>query len=121
LKLEEAKLSLTTVSKVWGEEIIVINNDDYCCKFLVVRKDACSSAHFHKEKNETFFVLSGEIVLEMDGNKHLFNEYASPLTIRHGTIHKFQGIVDSIILEVSTHHKESDVVRLSKSKANIQE
>ena len=30
--------------------------------------------------------------------------------------HKFYGITEAVILEVSTHHEEDDVVRLTQSK-----
>ena len=51
------------VSKEWGYEIWVENNPLYCCKHLHVVPDHWCSFHYHKEKMETFYIISGELLL----------------------------------------------------------
>lgn len=49
------------VDKGWGFEIIWATNDNYCGKILVFEKEGSKfSMHFHKNKDETWFVNSGQ-------------------------------------------------------------
>lgn len=53
------------VKKGWGYEIIWATNDLYCGKILVFEKAGSKfSMHFHKEKDETWFVNSGKFLLK---------------------------------------------------------
>ena len=48
------------VEKGWGYELIWETNDKYCGKIMVFEKAGNKfSMHFHKEKDETWFVNSG--------------------------------------------------------------
>ena len=52
------------VEKGWGYEIIWATNDKYCGKIMVFeRVGAKFSMHFHKEKDETWFVNAGSFKL----------------------------------------------------------
>ena len=51
------------VEKGWGSEFIFATNDKYCGKLLKFNKDARFSMHFHAEKDETWFVLSGKFLV----------------------------------------------------------
>ena len=52
------------VDKGWGYEIIWATNDKYCGKLMYFdRKGSKFSMHFHKEKDETWFVNSGRFVV----------------------------------------------------------
>ena len=53
-----------TVEKGWGYEVIWATNDKYCGKILVFnKKGAKFSMHFHKDKDETWFVNNGKFML----------------------------------------------------------
>ena len=54
----------TKIEKVWGYEEIPVNTNLYCFKFLNLKRGFCCSLHHHKLKTETFFILSGLILLE---------------------------------------------------------
>jgi len=105
------------IPKVWGKEKIIVNNDEYCGKLLCLDKGATSSLHYHKTKQETFYALEGQVALTIDGKEYILNSYSKPRTILPNQKHSFFGISDSIIVEISTHHDDKDVVRLSKSIA----
>ena len=50
--------------KGWGYEMIWATNDLYCGKIMVfTREMAKTSMHFHKEKDESWFVNSGSFKL----------------------------------------------------------
>lgn len=50
---------IKTVDKGWGQEIIWADTDRYCGKFLNFREGSRFSMHFHRDKDETWYVLSG--------------------------------------------------------------
>lgn len=53
-----------TVQKGWGHELIWATNDRYCGKFMNFNEGAKFSMHFHREKDETWYVLSGKFNVE---------------------------------------------------------
>ena len=52
------------VEKGWGSEEIWATNDQYCSKFMHFNTDAKFSMHFHREKEETWRVMSGEFIVK---------------------------------------------------------
>lgn len=52
------------VDKGWGYEIIWATNEKYAGKILVFEKEGAKfSMHFHKDKDETWFVNAGQFKL----------------------------------------------------------
>ena len=52
------------VDKGWGYEVIWATNDKYCGKIMVFEKVGSKfSMHFHKEKDETWFINNGRFLL----------------------------------------------------------
>ena len=45
--------------KQWGKEIVYAQNDLYSGKLLFIENDKISSYHYHKIKDETFYVIKG--------------------------------------------------------------
>lgn len=103
------------VPKIWGYEKWLENNQKYCCKLLSLNKGYQCSLHYHREKDEMFFLTQGHVRLEADGK--VIHMRAGDFTrIKPGTKHRFRGIEDSIIIEVSTHHEEADSYRIEESR-----
>jgi len=105
---------LKKVQKVWGSEEWIVNNDLYCGKILNLKKGFRGSTHFHKNKHETFYLLDGKVLLELEDSKTIMNEGTS-LTIEPGLKHRFTPLEDSRIIEFSTHHMDSDTYRDTES------
>jgi len=109
---------LKIVEKIWGTEYWYVNEPEYCCKLLEVKRGCSSSLHRHVIKKETFMVVRGVCFLEM--NAVTMRLCASnSVTIPSNTWHKFYvGRSDRgcSILEVSTHHDDADVVRREPSR-----
>ena len=61
-------------------------------------------------KDETFHVEKGLVYLELDG-KGRFMRPGDTAHIPPGTPHRFNGLEESVILEVSTHHEDDDCLR----------
>ena len=97
------------VKKEWGKEVWIVNRD-YCGKKLVLNKGFRCSMHHHKNKDETFYVLKGKVLMEIGDEKHIMLPGHSIL-IKPNTRHRFTGLEDSEIMEFSTHHEDSDSYR----------
>ncbi len=101
--------------KIWGFEQWLENNDKYCCKILKLNKGYQCSLHYHAVKDEMFLVTKGRVRMEVDGKiKHM--HVGNFVRILPGVKHRFMGIEDSEIVEVSTHHEEDDSHRIEKSR-----
>lgn len=107
------------VKKAWGSETWIVNNEEYCGKILKFNSGKEFSLHFHVEKKETFFVLSGKINLKYF---NLSNANEINLTLSEGDIvdiprfnpHKIKCIEDATIIEFSTKHNDYDSYRIEK-------
>ena len=49
--------------KGWGHEKWIVNTDEYCGKLLFFNEGKRCSWHYHKVKDETFYLQSGRILL----------------------------------------------------------
>ncbi len=98
------------INKVWGHEEIIVNSSKYCGKKLVLKKGFRCSIHYHKEKDETFYVNKGKVLMEINNEKRIMLPGDS-LRILPNTKHRFTGLEDSEIIEFSTHHEDSDSYR----------
>ncbi len=107
--------SMKLVERDWGREYWIINCDEYCSKLLYLPKGAKSELHYHKLKKETFYCLKGQVLLTIKDLIHNVNPFSKPFTIEPNVPHSFEGLSNAILLEISTHHADDDVVFLSKA------
>lgn len=108
-------MSIKQVPKAWGKEEWIVNNKKYCGKLLHLNKGAWISLHLHPVKQETFYILSGLVYLIVEHNDYCLKT-GETVTILPGQKHQFTGMTHAIILEISTHHSDKDVVRFSESR-----
>lgn len=106
-------------SKGWGEEFWIVNTPLYCGKKLILKEGKKCSIHYHREKDETFYVQSGIVLMNIypkypGPKKRVIMTAGHSIHIRPGLIHRFIGLKDSVIFEFSTQYFESDTVRLEK-------
>jgi mannose-6-phosphate isomerase-like protein (cupin superfamily) len=102
------------VKKDWGKEEWIVNNELYCFKKIYVNEGCECSIHWHKNKDETFYIAKGHIVLELFGVKPIHMYYGDTYRLTPYTTHRFFAKEDSIIYEISTHHEDSDSYRVVK-------
>ena len=70
--------------------------------------------HHHKNKDETFYILKGKVLMEI--NKETMIMFpGDSILIEPNTKHRFTGLEDSEILEFSTHHEDEDSYRDEES------
>ena len=102
------------VEKPWGYEIVWAETDRYVGKVLHITSGHKLSRQYHERKDETFYVQSGEMQLEI-------GEVGAvrTITMKRGdsyhcapkTIHRMVATTDVDVIEVSTPELD-DVVRL---------
>ena len=99
------------IEKAWGSELWIVNNEKYCGKILTLKKGYRCSLHCHKIKDETFYILEGEVLMEVDRMMKKMKPGES-VHIMPRVYHRFTGLQDSKIIEISTQHFENDSYRL---------
>jgi len=105
------------VEKLWGYELWIHNDSQYCGKLLVFPKEGSNfSMHYHMIKNETWYVQSGKFQFDWIDNTKLNRMIISPgdvIYIERGKPHQLTALEDnSSVFEVSTEHFEDDSYRI---------
>jgi mannose-6-phosphate isomerase-like protein (cupin superfamily) len=109
-----AKSPIKRVPKPWGYELIFAKTDRYVGKILHINRGESLSLQYHEIKEETLFVVAGELKLtiEVDGDRRDLNLRAGEaFHIVPRMIHRMEAIEDTDVAEVSTPELD-DVVRL---------
>ena len=102
------------VSKPWGHELVFAENEKYAGKILHLDPGQCLSLQYHERKDETLFVLTGEVTLLVGPEGDLQELRLKPgesYRIRPGVRHRMSAEEASDVVEVSTPELD-DVVRL---------
>ena len=102
------------VDKPWGHELIWAKTSRYVGKILHIEPGHVLSLQYHNKKDESIYVLSGEIVLRLQQGETLIERplrEGETFHIAPKTIHQFEAVVASDLLEASTPEID-DVVRL---------
>jgi mannose-6-phosphate isomerase len=106
--------AIQRVPKPWGYELIFAVTDRYVGKILHVNRGESLILQYHEMKDETLYVVSGELrlTLEKDGDRReLILREGEAFHIPPLLIHRMEAIVDTDVAEVSTTEL-TDVIRL---------
>ena len=114
--LEQFAFEPERVEKPWGYELLWAVSEEYAGKLLWVKAGHQLSLQFHRQKDESWYLLEGRAELEFAaaGQTTTSREVVTPgaaFRIRPGTVHRIRALEDTLMLEVSTPHLD-DVVRL---------
>lgn len=90
-----------------GAVLIDLVNRSYCKKIIVQLPGQSHPSHFHKRKEETFYVLSGVLNLEVDGHKRTLYP-GETILVQPGVWHSFSTETGVIFEELSTTHYNDD-------------
>ncbi len=103
------------VKKPWGYEIRWAINDKYLGKILRIEPGQKLSRQYHQQKDETVYVLDGQLVLEIgpaENQVKMILHEGAHRRIQPGTIHRFAApSTGCTLIEVSTPEID-DVIRL---------
>jgi len=109
-----ANLPVKRVPKPWGYELIFAKTERYVGKILHINRGESLSLQYHEIKEETLFVVAGELKLtiDIDGDRReLPLRAGEAFHIAPRMIHRMEAIEDTDVAEVSTPELD-DVVRL---------
>jgi len=102
------------VEKPWGYELIWAKADRYVGKILHIEPGHVLSLQYHNKKDESIYVLSGEIILRIQEGETLRERRVRAGEAFHippKQIHQFEAVSVTDLLEASTPELD-DVVRL---------
>ena len=108
------------VKKGWGYEKWIINKKEYCGKFLFFRAGKKCSWHYHKLKDEVFYLQSGRMIVrysdddDIDKAEEILLEPGMNFYIYTGLRHQMLALEDSELFEFSTEHFDTDSHRIIK-------
>ena len=93
--------------RAWGREILVAHSKGkYTGKILMYNAGAKGGLQYHRLKDETSYLFSGEMLLRYDtGDGHLTETKISAgqsVYIPAGAVHQEEALTDCIIFETST-------------------
>ena len=106
------------VPKGWGYEKWIVNNDEQCGKLLHFIKGKKCSWHYHKLKDETFYLQEGKLLVKYSDNDNLDEanevvlERGDKFHVYRGLRHQMFAMEDTDMFEFSTQHFDSDSHRI---------
>ena len=108
--------SVLHVDKPRGHETIWAHTEHYVGKILHIKAGHALSVQYHRQKDETVYLLSGEMKywVKLDPEGELEEQRlqkGDAFRITAGTVHYMEAVTDCDVLEASTPHLD-DVVRL---------
>ena len=110
----DGRCEMRKVPKPWGHELIFAENERYAGKILQVEGGHSLSLQYHERKDETLYVLEGEVVLtvEVDGAmRDIRLSAGESFRVHPGVRHRLRADQRCRIVEVSSPELD-DVVRL---------
>jgi quercetin dioxygenase-like cupin family protein len=114
----KTSLPIKFVSKGWGFEKWIVNCEEYCGKLLYFVKGKKCSWHYHKLKDEVFYIQSGKILVKYS-DKDDFNTAQQIILgsgdnfhVSRGMRHQMIALEDTELFEFSTQHLDSDSYRI---------
>jgi len=108
------------VPKGWGYEKWIVNTDEYCGKLLFFYEGKKCSWHYHKLKDETFYLQSGQMSLtygdsdDIKEAKTIVLGAGDKFHIYRGLRHQMYAFTDVELFEFSTQHFDEDSYRVIK-------
>lgn len=109
------------IEKPWGYELWWALTDKYVGKVLHINKGESLSYQYHEVKDETIYLYSGEMLMEVEKNRsreEAVIREGSAIRIRPYTKHRMTAITDCDVLEASTPEVE-DIVRLEDKYGRV--
>lgn len=107
-----------TLHRDWGEEIFIAETPSYLGKILKMKAGSMGGLQYHVEKDETFYLQSGEAIVECEtlagtnGELVLTAIAMSPGESYHippGAVHRVTAVTYCVFFEASTPHYDDRV------------
>lgn len=108
------------IAKPWGKEKVLYTNRGHQIKLLYVKQYGQLSHHYHRFKDEIFFILKGNGTFERSG-ENIWYGLGSFFRIRPMTLHRIHAWKDTTVLEIArnVNSKVEDVIRLEDAYGRV--
>ncbi len=87
--------------KPWGYEKVLIYTEKYLTKELYLKEGFKTSFHYHEQKDETMYIISGGGYIQFEGRKEYFSKNDS-IRIEPNIPHSIVATENTVLHEVST-------------------
>lgn len=107
----EKRLVSVKWPKCWGTNTEIFRSDSVSVNFLRLLKGGVCSYHFHKCKCNTFYLISGRVLIKTEDGATIMSPGES-VYVAALVKHQFEALEDSKMLEVMhTEYDPQDIVR----------
>lgn len=100
-----------------GLILFTIVNDEYCKKTLITLPGQSHPEQFHKQKKQTFIVVSGQVDLYLDGKLNELKQ-GDIITVQPNVRHSWYSRCGCVIQEISSTHNKNDSFYTSPVKSD---
>lgn len=107
-----------------GLVMITVVNRGYCKKLLVCLPNQAHPEQYHRQKEETFHVLHGQVHLRLNGELRICTP-GDVVTVEPGVRHAFMSPTGAVMEEISSTHFSNDsfytdeAIHLNKDRKTI--
>jgi sialic acid synthase SpsE/mannose-6-phosphate isomerase-like protein (cupin superfamily) len=91
----------------YGAVLLTFVNREYCKKLLVMVPGQRHPEHVHQQKEETFYVVAGEMTISLDGIERVYRA-GDLILVNRGVRHWFAADHGVIFEEISSTHTKND-------------
>jgi sialic acid synthase SpsE/mannose-6-phosphate isomerase-like protein (cupin superfamily) len=91
----------------FGITMITVINREYCKKLLLILAGQKHPEQYHRQKEETFHILYGDIVLNLNGIESIHHK-GDLIVVEAGVKHSFTSKHGAVIEEISSTHYKND-------------
>jgi len=98
------------IKKEWGEERWIIN-ESYCGKILLLKRNFRCSLHFHKKKDEVFYVIRGKVLMELGNKKFIMTTKKQP---KFYILYTLKGPFELMLRKLLVETCNTDDIRFEK-------
>jgi N-acetylneuraminate synthase len=90
-----------------GAVMLNFINREYCKKLLVMLPGQRHPEHVHRQKEETFYIIYGDITIALDGQEQTYKK-GDLVLVNRGVKHRFSTKDGVIFEEISSTHFKND-------------
>ncbi len=109
--LEEIKKEYANrTDKPWGYEKVLISTENFLTKEMYIKEGYTTSYHYHKDKEESIYMLEGSCYVQFENTKEFFGRNDTMNIPRH-VAHKIVATENSLMHSISTPFTD-DIVRI---------
>ena len=109
-------------SRPWGGYIILIDNEKYKVKKLIINPKKRFSLQYHNKRTETWTIVKGKLEITIGDKKGIYS-YGQTVSVPVGTVHRIENIgseaAEIIEVQTGTYFGEDDIVRLEDDFGRI--